>query len=59
MNLLRKLRPNHKFIENWSNEKDRDLSTVPNPRGEELLERMGRSGYNSLVETIADNISTL
>jgi hypothetical protein len=57
--MLRKLRPNHKFIEDCSDEKDRDLSTGPNQRGEELLHRMGRSGYIFLEETVADNISAL
>jgi hypothetical protein len=56
MNMLRKLRPNHKFIEDCSDEKDRDLSIGPN-QGEEVLQRMLRPGYISLEETIADNIS--
>jgi hypothetical protein len=59
MNMLRKLRPNHKFIEDCSDERDRDLSTGPNQRGEELQQRMGRSGYTPLEETIAENISAL
>lgn len=59
MRVLRKLRPDHKFIEDFSDEKDRDLSTVPNQRGAELLRRMGRPGYTSLEETLADNISGL
>jgi hypothetical protein len=59
MRILRKLRPDHKFIEDFTNENDRDLSTVPNQRGEELLKRMGRPGYTSLEETIAENISAL
>jgi hypothetical protein len=58
MNILRKLRPNHKFIEDCSDEKDRDLSTGPNQR-EELLQKMGRWGYIFLEETVADNISAL
>jgi hypothetical protein len=59
MRVLRKLRPDHKFIEDFSDGKDRDLSTVPNQRGAELLKRMRRTGYTSLEETIADNISGL
>ena len=59
MRILRKLRPDHKFIEDFTDEKDRDLSTVPNQRGAELLKRMGRPGYTSLEETIAENISAL
>jgi hypothetical protein len=59
MRVLRKLRPDHKFIEDFTDEKDRDLSTVPNQRGAELLKRMGRSGYTSLEETVEDNISAL
>ncbi|PMD39988.1 NAD(P)-binding protein [Hyaloscypha variabilis F] len=59
MRVLRKLRPDHKFIEDFTDEKDRDLSTVPNQRGAELLKRMGRPGYTSLEETLADNISAL
>jgi len=59
MNMLRKLRPNHKFIEDCSDERDRDLSTGPNQRGEELQQRVGRSGYTPLEETIAENISAL
>ncbi len=56
--MLRKLRPNHKFIEDCNDVKDRDLSMGPN-QGKELLQRMLRSGYISLEETIAYNISAL
>lgn len=59
MRVLRKLRPDHKFIDDFSDEKDRDLSTVPNQRGAELLKRMGRDGYTSLEETITDSINGL
>jgi hypothetical protein len=59
MRILRKLRPDHQFIEDFTDEKDRDLSTVPNQRGEELLKRMGKSEYTSLEETIAESISAL
>lgn len=54
INMLRKLRPDHKFIKDCTDEKDQDLSTRPNQRGEELLQRMV-----PLEETIVDNISAL
>lgn len=54
INMLRKLRPDHKFIKDCTDEKDQDLSTRPNQRGEELLQRM-----IPLEETIVDNISAL
>ena len=44
--MLRKLRPDHKFIKDCSDEKDQDLSTRPNQRGEELLQRMVSFGRN-------------
>lgn len=37
----------------------RDLSTVDNQRGEELLRDMGRKGWTTLEESLANTISDL
>ena len=58
MRVLRKLRPNHKFIKGFSDEKDRDLLKVLNQRVAELL-RNGRTRYTLLEKRLADNISGL
>lgn len=60
LRILRKLRPSHKFIDDYLDDtKDRDLSTVENERAIELLQRVGRPGFTSLEESLKNSIEGL
>jgi hypothetical protein len=60
LRILRKLRPDHKFPENFVDENVRDLSKVENQRGAELLKKdFGRPGWTSLSESLENNIQHL
>lgn len=49
---LRKLRPDHKFVENFCDDSIRDRSKVQNERGAELLKTFGRPGWTGLEESL-------
>jgi hypothetical protein len=58
LRILRKLRPDHKFPENFVDDNIRDLSQVKNQRGAELLkEDFGMPGWTSLSASLENNIS--
>jgi hypothetical protein len=60
LRILRKLRPDHKFPENFADDNVRDLSKVENQRGAELLKKdFGRPGWASLSESLENNIRHL
>jgi hypothetical protein len=59
LRILRKLRPDHKFPENFVDDNVRDLSKVANQRGAELLKDFGRPGWASLSESLENNIRHL
>jgi hypothetical protein len=56
MRLLRKIRPNHKWVEDFTDGTIRDLSEIPNERGTELLKAMGRNGWTSLEDSLRMNL---
>lgn len=57
--ILRKLRPNQKFPEDFVDDNVRDRSKVANQRGAELLKEFGRQGWTSLTESVEHNIADL
>ena len=60
LRILRKLRPDHKFPENFVDDNVRDLSKVENQRGAELLKKdFGRPGWTSLSDSLENNIRHL
>jgi hypothetical protein len=60
LRILRKLRPDHKFPENFVDDNVRDLSKVENQRGAELLKKdFGRPGWTGLSESLENNIQHL
>jgi predicted metal-dependent phosphoesterase TrpH len=56
---LKKVRPDHKFIDEFSDENVRDVSKVANERAEELLKAMGRPGWTSLEDSLKANVEGL
>jgi len=56
---LRKIRPDHKFPEDFQDDNVRDRSKVQNQRGAELLKTFGRPGWTTLSESLANNIQDL
>ncbi|KAH6673670.1 hypothetical protein B0J14DRAFT_667193 [Halenospora varia] len=59
LRIFRKLRPDHKFIDDYEDESIQDRSKVANERTEELLKRMGRPGFTPIEESIKNNIEGL
>jgi len=58
--IIEEVRPGHKLPENSQNPDDRDLSEMSEkPRAEELLKRLGRSGFTSLHDTVKEVIEAL
>jgi hypothetical protein len=55
---LRKLRPHHKFIEDFCDDNVRDRMKVQNERGAELLETFGRSGWTDLEESLKNSLES-
>lgn len=58
LDILRKLRPDKTFPENWE-DMGRDLSEIPNGDAEELLKKHYGRGFIPLEESIEANIATL
>jgi hypothetical protein len=56
--ILRRICPDRKFPEDNPNE-GRDLSTVPNTRGMEILQAFGQPGWATLEESVKSNIKGL
>ncbi len=56
---LKKVRPDHKFIDEFSDENVRDVSKVANERAEELLKALGRPGWTSLEDSVKSNVEGL
>ncbi|EHL02984.1 putative Aldehyde reductase 2 [Glarea lozoyensis 74030] len=59
LRIMRKLRPNEKIIDDYADDNARDLSTVDNARGNEILKGFGKSGFTSLEESVKGNIDGL
>jgi len=59
LKILRKIRPDHKWPNDFVDDHVRDLSTVQNQRGAELLKTFGRPGWTSLAESLEYNIADL
>ena len=58
LNVLRKLRPDRTFPDDIPNE-PKDLSTLDNSRGAELLTAHGREGWTGIEESVKENIAGL
>lgn len=56
MRCLRKIRPSHKWVDDFTDGAIRDLSDIPNERGTELLKAMGRPGWTSLEDSLRMNL---
>lgn len=50
LRILRKVRPDHKFPEDFGDESIRDRMQLDNSRGSEILKTFGRPGWTSLEE---------
>jgi hypothetical protein len=59
LRIMRKLRPNEKIIDDYADDNVRDVSTVDNARGNEILKGFGKSGFTSLEESVKGNIEGL
>lgn len=59
LKVFKKLRPGKTFPETWENENDRDITTVTNERGAELLKQFGRDGWTVLEESVGNTIEGL
>ena len=54
---LRKIRPHRNFPADFADNNIKDLSTVENERGAELLRTLGQSRWKSLAESLEKNIA--
>lgn len=60
LRILRKLRPDQKFPEDFVDDNVRDRSKVANQRGAELLKKnFGRPGWTSLTKSVERTIEDL
>ncbi|RDL33753.1 NAD(P)-binding Rossmann-fold containing protein [Venustampulla echinocandica] len=59
LRIFRKLRPDHKFIDDYQDDSVRDRSTVSNERAVKLLKYMGKDGWTSLEESIKVTIEAM
>lgn len=59
LRILRKVRPDHKFPEDFGDESLRDRMKLDNSRGSEILKTFGRPGWTSLEESLKNNIEDL
>ncbi|KUJ16771.1 NAD(P)-binding protein [Mollisia scopiformis] len=60
LRILRKLRPDRKLPEEWTDENVRDMSTVKNERSIELLKKdWGQEGFTSIEQSIKNCIDNL
>ena len=57
LRVLRRLRPNQKYVEDFTDDNVRDLSKVANGRALELLKAMGRHGFEDMADGIERNIT--
>lgn len=58
LRILRKVRPDHKFPEDFGDESLRDRMKLDNSRGSEILKTFGRPGWTSLEE-VRDRLLTI
>jgi hypothetical protein len=59
MRILRKLKPGHEWVEDFTDGAIRDLSEVQNERAAELLKTMRRPGWTSLEDSLKLNLVNL
>jgi hypothetical protein len=59
LDIFRKLRPDHKFIDDFNDPNVRDLMRVQNQRGAELLKDFGRPGWTSLEESLKNFLESM
>lgn len=59
MTILRRIKPDHPWIDDFTSEAVRDLSAISNDRGAALLRDMGRSGWTSLEDSLRFNLEGL
>ncbi|KAH8684064.1 hypothetical protein BGZ61DRAFT_507595 [Ilyonectria robusta] len=59
MMILRRIKPDHDWIDDFTDGNVRDLSVISNERGGDLLREMGRFGWTSLEESLRSNFEGL
>ena len=59
LRIMRKLRPDLEFTEDFEDDSVRDLSKVANEKALQLLQTTYRKGFTSLAESIKNNIQDL
>ncbi|KAF7524226.1 hypothetical protein PCG10_005918 [Penicillium crustosum] len=59
MKHLRELRPNHQWVDDFTDPSQKDISEISNGRGLALLQALGRPGWTSLADSLKLNLEAV
>ena len=59
MKHLRELRPNHQWVDDFTDPSKKDISEISNARGLALLQALGRPGWTSLADSLELNLEAV